>query len=439
MKRPKTLLIAATLTFGISACDSTTSPPPPKTPAPVVAIAVGPESPTVSIGSSIQLQATTTDSAGNLLGGRPVQWRTHDPLIAVVNQSGIVTGAGEGTVAIYATSEGRTASTVVFVRRSTAGRTLLFSSSAGTPDYQDGNSLYVNIPDIFVAREDGSDTVNITSHRAWDGEASWSPDGRQIVFTSTRDGNFDLYTMGDDGRDVRRVTTSAEPDRDGRWSPDGRRIVFWSTRDEVPLQGTETWKPSDIFAVDPDGSNLVNLTRTPNAQESQPVWSPDGTKIGYLRVQYEIHVTCVVSPCRPQPFPVAQQFYVMNADGSNQRVLFEIDPNFVPDAFAWSPDGTRVAYSAYNKKSPAFSDQWVIFIANADGSNTRQRTLSGMARFPSWSPDGTRLFYSFSGEEYWAKLYTGTGILDVDGPGGKTVFFDIREHTFSDSPAAWRK
>ena len=422
------------------ACDNATSPAPPPTPVPVFGISAGPEGQTVSIGSSVQLEAVTRDSAGRVLTGRHVQWRTHDPLIASVSQSGVVTGTGEGTVSIHATSEGKETSVNVFVRRSTAGRTLLFSSTVGTPDYQEGNTTYINIPDIFVAREDGTDTVNITAHRGWDGEASWSPDGKRIVFTSTRDGNYELYTMGDDGRDVRRVTASADDDRDGRWSPDGRHIVFWSRRDEVPIGGTETWKPSDIFVVGADGLAPVNLTRTPNAQEFNPVWSPDGTKIGYQRIQYEVHVTCVSGTCRPQPFNVAQQFYVMNADGSNQKLLFEIDPNYAADAFAWSPDGTRVAYSAFYKQSSAFRDQWVIFVASADGTNTRRLTsLTGMARFPSWSPDGTRLFYSFSGEEYWAKLYSGTGILGVDGPGAQTVLFDIREHTIGDSPAAWRR
>lgn len=70
----------------------------------------------------------------------------------------------------------------------------------------------------------------LTDHSAGDYDPSWSPDGRRIVFTSTRDGNREIYSVNADGTDLRNLTNHSDSDYDPSWSPDGRRIAFTSTR-----------------------------------------------------------------------------------------------------------------------------------------------------------------------------------------------------------------
>ena len=85
----------------------------------------------------------------------------------------------------------------------------------------------------------------------------------------------DIYTVDPDGSDVVNVTNGAEPDaRMPSWSPDATKIAFASNG------GSPGW--SDIFVIGADGSGLTNVTNTPERFEWEPAWSPDGTKILFV-------------------------------------------------------------------------------------------------------------------------------------------------------------
>jgi Tol biopolymer transport system component len=91
----------------------------------------------------------------------------------------------------------------------------------------------------------------------------WSPNGTEIVFTSDRDGDYDLYTIRPDGTALRRLTNTPGNDAHAAWSPDGRWIAFSSARggfkDEAP-RGGGGQPATDIFVMRPDGTDVRRLT-----------------------------------------------------------------------------------------------------------------------------------------------------------------------------------
>ena len=132
------------------------------------------------------------------------------------------------------------------------------------PIYRDADNV-----EIFAVNSGGGDETNLTNNPAFDSDAAASPDGRQIAFTSNRDGNFEIYTMNSDGSNQRRLTDHPADDVLPAWSPDGRRIAFVSRRDD---------SHDEIFIMNADGSNPRRLTFA-GGDDREPAWSPDGRQI----------------------------------------------------------------------------------------------------------------------------------------------------------------
>jgi Tol biopolymer transport system component len=138
----------------------------------------------------------------------------------------------------------------------------------------------------------------------------------------------------------------------------------------------------DIWTINPDGSGAVNLTNAPASPESEPDWSPDGTKIAFRRGR-----------------EAAGEIYTMNADGTG---LTHLTSNSVKDyAPAWSPDGSMIAFASNrNDPNPATCVALVgcnvdIFVMPATGGTPVQVTFgTGADQFPQFSPDGSLIAYN---------------------------------------------
>jgi len=130
--------------------------------------------------------------------------------------------------------------------------------------------------EVWVVRVDGSGATNLTANRSNDRFGGWSPDGSRIAFTSDRDGNDEVYMMGADGSGPRNLTRNAGADLFGCWSPDGRSLGVCSER------GGE-W---GFYVVPLDGSVPTALEPHPASRReatSGSAWSPDGTRVAFMR------------------------------------------------------------------------------------------------------------------------------------------------------------
>ena len=269
--------------------------------------------------------------------------------------------------------------------------------------------------EIYRMEADGKRVRRLTKHPKYDAGAAWSPNGQQITFVSFRDQNRievegivlgEIYLMNADGTNPINLTQSIEkPELGASWSPDGKQIAF-SSGEYFAWDDLFHW---DIWVMEADGGNAHNLTNH-HASDKAPDWSPDGKQIAF-------------SSERAGNWEI----YVMNADGTNPINLTK-DParDHGP---AWSPDGEQIAFSSHRDKKDEADKNVEIYVMNSDGTNpinlTNHPAKDG---HPSWSPDGERITFASNRDVNW-EVY----VMNADG----TVPINLTQHPAWDGGPSW--
>ena len=214
-----------------------------------------------------------------------------------------------------------------------------------------GVQAQTGIIDVWTMKANGTDKFQVTNLGGRSFFPDFSPDGSRIVFNSRPAGatDFDLYVINPDGTGLTQLTTGAANDLNPAWSPDGTRIVFTSDRTGV----------GQVYVMDADGTDQVQLTFDPAFKDQVPDWSPDGTKISYAAGD-------------------PGDILVMNADGSDQHTIVA-GPT---DDFgtAWSPDGGQIAFLRFDDRT--------VYVVNADGGGEHAVRTFGLQAVPAWQPRG---------------------------------------------------
>lgn len=257
----------------------------------------------------------------------------------------------------------------------TKGKWEAKNSMTWTPlEQPTGKLIYMSTRDgnfeIYSIEANGDSVKNLSCNKATDYSFSSTADGR-VLFYSNREGNDEIYLMSKDGKTATNLTNHPKADRIASLSPDETKIVFSSNRDS---------KTSELYVMNIDGSNVTRLTNNENFEDG-PEWSPDGKKIIFSRDIKAIndstpHVTS------------NGEIFIMDADGNNVRRVTN-RPGFDGGA-KFSPDGTKIAF--YGKTEDG---NYEIFIMNPDGSDIVNLTEDELEDYsPSWSPDGKWIAYT---------------------------------------------
>src|SRR6266511_295613 len=260
----------------------------------------------------------------------------------------------------------------------------------------------------------------------------WSPDSSKVLCNLlSAEGSPQPATANPDGSGFTLLNPNL-PLFCLNWSPDGTRLLCTTVEEANPAEkGLYTVRSSDA-------GDLVRVTATPpGGFDDGYGYSPDGSRILYARFADEQGTLFSVKPDGSDPVQLSPP------------ALSVIDLGFFDQVGAdWAPDGSRVAFAAFDQSSRRTG----LFVVNADGSGLRQITPSGIgARSAQWSPNGALIaFSSCCGlPQAWVVHPNGTGLRQVTPPVGRAIFWTPvwspdstkllldREHLHSGQTSLW--
>jgi len=273
---------------------------------------------------------------------------------------------------------------------------------------RNGRIAFVQGPDIYTMKPDGSDVQQLTTFT--DGSAAfwvnWSADSTQLVFSRFSPPDFfgQLWLMNADGSNQQLLLNDAGFDDEGpSFSPDGSHVIFQRC---APLGGEF---PCSIYRVGLDGIGLTQITPVRiELTDQEPVYSPDGSTIAFSGFLRDGVIAAV---------------YSMNSDGSG--IVRLSDPELEGYAPSWSPDGRQLVFTT-KCCNPELAN---LVTMKRGGQQQRQVTHDNgvmAAARSSWSPQGDAIVFRSTN---FATGENGIYIINADGSGKAKLILKVRPST----------
>lgn len=229
-----------------------------------------------------------------------------------------------------------------------------------------------------------------------------APTGRILFSSSAPTASIaSIYVMNADGSGRTNLTGASGGDAPA-WSPDGTKVAFVR---------------NGIWVMQADGSAARQVRHDPKMVEEWPIWSPDGRQIAYLD-------TAVCGPCS---IGITWALNIMNADGSGLRKLTDVPNDSRP---AWSPDAQTIVFGGRSDDPPTLANG--LQSIRLDGSDVHQLT-TGPDTSPAWSPDGRLAFLRGATTAADGTVLFSLFVTDRDGASPRQVAIPI----VVEGPLAW--
>ena len=303
--------------------------------------------------------------------------------------------------------------------------------------------------EIFVYSLATKQSRNITNHPGFDADPSFSPDGKKIVFVSSRDGNLELYLINKDGSGLKRLTFDPADDSHPVFSPDGTAIAFTSDRKNESADA--------YLLLNPSGSAIaVPLTDWKSNETVEPgCWSPDGTKIAFFSDRNGKDDIYVVSAevIRPQllladaknnlGFPsyspdgkkIVYQSELEDRTGeirvldlATKQTSLVLKSEMHDTSPVWSPDGQWIAFQNRSESNTE------IYVIKTDGAGLKNLTNNPAKDVtPAWSPDGKQIVFA-SNRENPTQVFQ-LFVMNSDGTNQQQVYSSASSASPNWSPA----
>ncbi len=285
-----------------------------------------------------------------------------------------------------------------------------------------GRALYA--PPVLGGSEEGK-LQRLTEASVSDTTPRWNPDGSRLAWVSGAPGSTHLWVMNSDGSGKQQVTTASGMQAWPEWSPDGSRLVYWeyveatqryalrtirpggtsiiTLAESTNILDRPTWRPDgqylayaeerggdwDVWVVQNDGAKSWRMTRTP-AMETNPLWSPDRMKIAY-------------KVAASGTYNLTEEYFLDVSAGFDAPVVLAWEGPQSIQMSGWSPDGSRIVYTAEAVSGTSGQDRVSYLAALSEvsfsgtkASATHSEVLSAVTlgdRGAVFSPDGQKVAF----------------------------------------------